>query len=189
MLKFYVLQGVTTKMMNHKLFLALAGMVFALALTSTQISAQTKKPNPKKPPQKAVVDNKTLELKAGAEATGAVIKKLAKFTFLLGGIAQGIEDIDAQAKLGKASRQTVEKNEQFKKSVIDGIRNLRNDLAELEVQFRVKPTLRPFNPKIDGITVLSGSAEEAALNGRFTESGKILVAVIEKLTDALSTIR
>lgn len=107
---------------------------------------------------------------------------VTKFLYLLGGIAKGIEDIDKDTK---ANRAALDKNTTNKNAVIQTIRNLRAGLAALEVDFRTKPLLRKYLLKIDGITALSAQAEDLAVAGRFSESGRPLVMIVEKLSDTL----
>lgn len=126
-----------------------------------------------------------VEIKSSAEKVSVQIKNLTRFIYLLGGIARSIEDIDRDARTGKFSRTTVSKNETNKQNVIASIKNLRAGLAALEVEFRVKPALRKYLFQVQGVTDTSGQAEDAALAGRFIESGKVLLTVVEKLSDTL----
>ena len=128
------------------------------------------------------------EIKAGAEKVSTQIKNVSKFIYVLGGVARGIEDIDKEAKTGKVSRDVLDKNAQFKKNVLQSIRNLRAGLAALEVEFRTNPSLKNYLFQINGITDMSGTAEDQATAGQFTESGKTLLLVIEKLSDTLAAL-
>lgn len=129
-----------------------------------------------------------LEIKAGAEKVSTQIKNLTKFIYLLGGIARSIEDIDKDARTGKFSRAAVNQNEINKKNVIASIRNLRAGLAALEVEFRTKPALKPYLFQIQGVTEICGQSEDLAVSGQFTESGRALLLVIEKLSDTLTVM-
>jgi hypothetical protein len=71
---------------------------------------------------------------------------------------------------------------------MQAIRNLRAGLASLEVDFRVKPSLKKYLPQIQGITDLAAQSEELAAAGRFSDSGKPLLSVVEKLADTLAAI-
>lgn len=107
---------------------------------------------------------------------------VTKFLYLLGGIAKGIEDLDKDTR---ANRAALDKNAANKQGVIQTIRNLRAGLAALEVDFRTKPLLRKYLLKIEGIAALSSQSEDLAAAGRFSESGRPLVSVVEKLSDTL----
>ena len=65
------------------------------------------------------------------------------------------------------------------------LRNLRAGLVALEVEFQSKPALRVYLPQIQGISDISGVAEDQASAGQLIESGKTLLQVIEKLSDTL----
>ena len=110
---------------------------------------------------------------------------MAKFVYLLGGIARGIEDIDKDARAGKVSRTISDKNQTYKQNVIASIQSLRTGLIQLEADFRVKPKLKPYLQSIQGITDISGIAEDQATNGELVNAGKTLLQIIEKLSDTL----
>ncbi len=168
---------------NHLLKIA---PILALLLCLTfAVSAQKKRTrtvNPKSTPP--VVVSK-MDLRPGAEKVSIQIKNSTKFLYAFGSIAKGIEDIDKSVRARKTSREVEDKNEQFKGDVIRSIKNLRAGLAALEVEFRTKPELKPFLLQIQGISDISGSAEDQALAGQFFESGKTLLFVVEKLSDTL----
>jgi len=130
----------------------------------------------------------TAELKSGAEKVSTQIKNVSKFIYVLGGVARVIEDLDKDIEAGKASRSAADLNAKNKQSVITTIRNLRAGLAALEVEFRTKPALRTYLFQIQGISDMSGVAEEQATAGQLTESGKTLLMVIEKLSDTLAAL-
>lgn len=153
--------------------------VFAL---NTAADAQRKR-SKTKPKATATADNTAI--KEGATKVGIQLKNLTKSIFLLGSIAQGIKDIDEQVQAGKASRELKAQNEQNKADVAAGIRGLRAGLVAVEVDFRVKPELKPYLPSIEGIIDMSARAEDLAVAGRFTDTGKELLLIVEKLTDAL----
>lgn len=127
----------------------------------------------------------TNEIREGANNVAVQLKKVSAFLYLLGGIARGIEDIDKEAKAGKLSRTVSDKNETYKQNVIASIHTLRVGLIQLESDFRVKTKLKIYLPSIQGITEISGLAEDQATNGEMVNSGRTLLQVIEKLTDTL----
>jgi hypothetical protein len=179
---------------NKILLLFLVVGICLLSLTLTA-SAQRKKTTTKKP---ANTTNKTstnnannaniLEIKSGAEKVSIQIKNVTKFIYVLGGVARGIEDADKEARDGKLSKTAIDKNNEFKQNVISSIRNLRAGLAALEVEFRTKPALKTYLLQIQGVTDLCGQAEDMAMSGKFTDSGKMLLLVIEKLSDTLAAM-
>ena len=168
------------------IFVTLA-FIFALNLTAEAQKRRTK-PKKKRTTATKTINTHALEIRTNAEKVSTQIKNVTKFMYVLGGIARGIEDIDAVARTGRASREVVRKNNGFKQDVIVSIRNLRAGLAALEVEFKTKPALRNYLFNIQGITDLSGQAEDLALAGRFTDSGKSLLLVVEKLSDTLAAM-
>lgn len=127
----------------------------------------------------------TAAAKKGAEDVAIQLKNVSKFIYVLGGVASGIEAIDKDIAEGRASREVADKNAQFKDDVITSIRALRAGLIRLDVDFRANPALRKYVPQLQNIGPLSARAEDLALAGRFTDSGKELLLVVEDLTDAL----
>lgn len=139
-----------------------------------------------KPKPAAVVSTvNNAEIKASADKVSVQIKNTSKFLYLLGSVANGIETIDKDARAGKVSREIQDKNTQFKKDVLQSIRNLRAGMIALEVDFRTKPALQKYLINIQGISDMSGRAEDMANGGEFVESGKMLLLVVEKLSDTL----
>ena len=157
------------------------------AFLATSAAAQ-KKPV-KYPPKPTVV---TSGPGVGTSATAPAVSdkqkvsnqvmNVTKFIYLLGGIAKGIEDADKDKNANKAAK---DQNATNKSAFLQTIRNLRAGLAALEVDFRTKPNLTKYLPKIQGITDLTAQAESLAAGGRYSDSGRPLVAVVEKLADTL----
>lgn len=180
--------------MNRKSILIKFAVVLVCLLSlSISVAAQRRKTPVRKTTPKATTTSVStttnmLEIKSGAEKVSIQIKNVTKFIYVLGGVAKGIEDIDKEARTGKISKAVVDKNAQYKQNVIQSIRNLRAGLAALEVEFRTKPALRTYLVNIQGITDLSGTAEDQATSGQFTESGKTLLAVVERLSDTLAAL-
>lgn len=179
-------------MKMDKRFTKIAAVLVFLICLTISVSAQrtrsrTTKPKTTSTPAVVKTDLKT-NLKPGAEKVSIQIKNVTKFLYNLGGIAKGIEDIDKAVKDRKASREIADKNAQFKKDVIQSIRNLRAGLVALEIDFRTKPELKPFLFQIQGISNISGTAEDQALAGQFYESGRTLLFVVEKLADTLAAM-
>lgn len=159
---------------------ALAGLIVACFVVSAD--AQTKKPAARPKPVVVTTGPAAAAVQSDAQKVSNQVMNVTKFIYLLGGIAKGIEDLDNDKK---ANRAALDRNTANKKAFIQTIRNLRAGLAALEVEFRTKPLLRKYLLKIEGIADLSAQAEDLALAGRFSESGRPLVSVVEKLADTL----
>jgi hypothetical protein len=153
-------------------------------------AAQKKKTTTKKTstttPTTTVANN--AEVKAAAAKVSIQIKNVSKFVYNLGIIGRSIEDLDVEIKAGKASQKGADTNAKNKQAVITGLRNIEAGLAALEVEFKTKPSLRAYLLKIEGITALCGQAEDYANAGQILDSGRPLLALIEKLSDTLEAM-
>lgn len=175
--------------MNKNLikFIVFSVLILGPAFTA---NAQKRKPTAKTPPTPKVVTTNTMaktEAKSGAEKVSIQIKNSTKFLYLLGGVARVIEDLDREIADGKASRNAPSLNARNKQEVMQSLRNLRAGLNQLEIEFRAKPNLKSYT-QIHGISEMSAKAEDLANAGQFTESGKMLLLVVEKLADTLAAM-
>jgi hypothetical protein len=174
--------------MNKNLmrFITFSILILGLAFTA---NAQKRKTSAKTPPPPKVVQTETLATtKSGAEKVSIQIKNSTKFLYVLGGVARVIEDLDREIAAGKASKNAPNTNAKIKQDVMQSMRNLRAGLVQLETDFRANTQLRKYLPQIQGISDMSARAEDLAMAGQFTESGKVLLIVVEKLTDTLAAM-
>ena len=164
-------------------------MACLLCLTFSA-NAQKRRTTSKKPKPAATATTTfaATEIKAGAEKVSIQLKNVSKFIYNLGGVARVIEDLDKEIAAGKASRNAPDLNARNKQAVVTTIANLRAGLVALEIEFRTKPALRNYLFKIQGISDMSGTAEDQASGGQLTQSGKTLLLVIEKLADTLAAL-
>lgn len=177
---------------NALQFAVIFSVLLALVISAPAQRRKRKKPPPK---PKVVVSGATQKDKAkaadektGSEKVAVQIKNVSKFLYTLGSVAKGIEDVDKAVRERKASSEVARKNREFKRQIIQSIRNLRAGLVTLEADFRIKPELRPYLLQIQGISNISGTAEDQALDGQFYESGRTLLFVVEKLADTLAAM-
>jgi hypothetical protein len=159
--------------------------VLLITLSMSTAFGQKSKSSSKKTAAQPVPAASAIELREGADKVAIQIKNVTKFLYMLGGIAYGIEDQDAQARTKTLPKSTLDANAANKAKVMQAIRNLRAGIATLEVEFRTKPGLKKFLPHIDGITQISAECEDLAAAGRFSDSGQPLLMLVEKLSDAL----
>jgi hypothetical protein len=181
--------------MNRKSILVKFAVVLVCLLgLSLPVAAQKKRATTRKtttrPATTTPVSTATgsLEIKSGAEKVSIQLKNVTKFIYVLGDVARVIEDLDKEIKAGKASRAATDLNTKNKQGVVRTITGLRTGLAALEVEFRTKPALRPYLVNIQGITDMSGNAEDQANSGQLRQAGKTLLAVVEKLSDTLAAL-
>lgn len=166
-------------------FLTLAAVVLMVFAVSAQAQKRTtKKTTPKTTPA-ATTAAATADIRAGAVKVSIQLNNMAKFNYFLGRIATGLEDMDAAARKTPLKEPTLSTHRTNKQTVVQGIRNFRAGLAALEVEFRTNVNLRRFQFQIGGIADLVGQSEELAAGGQFTESGRVLLQVIQKLSDTL----
>lgn len=165
-------------------------IILCLAGLGMTVNAQKRKTTSKKttPTTTTSTVNNAADIRAGADKVSVQIKNVSKFVYLLGGIARTIEDLDKEAKTRKISQASADANNKNKQAVIQGIRNLRAGILALEEEFRTKPGLRLYSVRVEGISNLVAEAENQAAAGQVTESGKTLLLVIERLSDALAAL-
>ena len=163
--------------------------LFLLAIFTVAAEAQrkpVKKSSVKKP-----VTIKTippLEVRAAREKTEIQRGNVNFWIDKLGPIAEAIESLDAAYAKKKPSAAAFAKQEDNKKKFATMLRNLRDDLAILESEFRTKPLLQKYLANVEGITDLAAEAEDLAIAGKFVASKQPLRNVSKKLTDALAVI-
>ena len=146
---------------------------------------RTVKQRPRTASTAAAKTGNAAELQQGATQIADQIKNLSRFLYLLGGIAKGIETVDAAVQRGDASRPVIEQNNKNKGTVVLTIRNFRQGLDELEAKFRFSAKLKEFYPPLFGISQIAATAEENAQNGKIDAAGREMLDVLNKLTDAL----
>src|SRR5260370_41180659 len=95
---------------------------------TTRRSTQSSR-TPKASEQQAAAEAKT----AGATKVADQIKNLTKFLYLLGGVAKGIEDIDARRS--EASPAALQKNEQNKAAGKTSLEKVPGGRGQLEIYF------------------------------------------------------
>ena len=125
----------------------------------------------------------------GATRVADQIKVLTRFLYLLGGVAKGIEAADAAARTGEATPQQVEQTQRSKASVKESMRNVREGLDNLEIDFRTKPELLRYYTKLAGVAAGAAAAEEQAAANQFDQAGRSLLGVVNRLTDVLLEMR
>jgi hypothetical protein len=143
-----------------------------------------------KPSAATTAAQKTAQVRTqGATRVAEQIKLLTKFTYLLGGINNGIASADEEIRANQASPQIVENNKQNKARVRASIQGFREGLDKLEIDFRATPELQPYYIKLAGVAAGAATAEEQAAGNQFDAAGRSLLNVISRLTDVLLAMR
>ena len=164
--------------------------LFALALAIFAISAEaqrTRKPAPKPTPKPTPAATNPV-ISAAKQQVSNQLHNVKVFVDRMGPIAVGIENADRDAAARRLKQSEIAVNEANKKKVVAAIRALQEGLVALETDFRTKPQLAAYLPKIEGITSLCAKSEDEAIAGRFVASKDPLRDVILKLNDTLAVL-
>ncbi|HUQ31130.1 MAG TPA: hypothetical protein VM095_03375 [Pyrinomonadaceae bacterium] len=125
----------------------------------------------------------------GASRVADQIKVLTRFLYLLGGVAKGIESADAAERAGEATPAQIEQTRRSKATVKESLRNVREGLDNLEIDFRTKPELLRYYTKLAGVASGAAAAEDQAASNQFDQAGRSLLGVVNRLTDVLLEMR
>jgi len=172
--------------MNTKRSLIITALVLVIFTVSASAQRKrTKKAVPKTNTSATAAAAANVEIRQNKIKVASQLNTVAEFAYRLGGIATGLEDIDKTALRTPMKEPTRGTHARNKQAVVQTIRNLRAGMIALETEFQSKPNLRRFQYQIGGIGDLSAQAESLAAGGQFTESGKALLQVIQKLSETL----
>jgi hypothetical protein len=163
----------------------LSTIAFA-GIASAQKST-TKRPAPRPTPPRTT-NLPPLDVRAARVKVSNQLYNLAAFVERLGPIAQNIEALDNDARTKHIKKESIDQNEADKKKVVAAIRGLRDGLVSLETEFRTKPALKLYLPKIQGISDLSGQSLDSAAAGKFVASVSPLRTVKQRLSDTLAAM-
>jgi hypothetical protein len=152
----------------------------------TAAFSQTKKGSSKRARPAAPAAPKASDVeREGATQIANQIKNLTKFIYLLGGIAKGLEQSDAAIRRKEASPALIESTEASKAKVRATFQDVRVGLDKLEIDFRSSPILQGYYYKLAGVADGAAKAEQMAAAGQFDQGGRMLLNVINRLTDVL----
>lgn len=173
---------------------AFALAVACIILLSLSSPSQTRRRAPQKRPRPASTsfeEKRQAELRAGRQQIAAQIKALSQFLFLFGNISKGIETAEQVNRSGEQTSVGMppERIEQSKAKLRESIKIVRTKLDQLESSFRLNPVLQTYYPSLAGVGKLGQTAESQAAANTFDQSGRSLIAAVNKLTDALVALR
>jgi hypothetical protein len=173
--------------LKRTIILALA----CLMLLSVSAMAQTKKRTTTHrartvtPPAK-----KTDEVvKAGAVRIADQIKNLTRFIYVLGGVAQGLQQADDSIRRHEAPPAIIDQTEKSKARVKASLADVRAGLNKLELDFHTTPELELYYISLSGVAAGVATAEEQAGANQFDQAGRTLLGVVNQLTDVLLGMR
>jgi cell division protein FtsB len=127
--------------------------------------------------------------RAGAARVADQIKTLTRFIYLLGGVAKGLEGVDDATRRNEASPAIMEQVTRNKATVRASIKNVKDGLDKLEIDFRATPELQRYYIRLAGVAAGAASAEEFAAANQFDKAGRKLLEVVNQLTDVLLEMR
>ena len=158
-------------------------------LSSAVVFAQTKSKSKttKKPPPAA--KPAPADFSAERAKVGVQIGNVTQFIYVYGKIVNGLELAAQQAKATTVSDGVAAKNQQAKDGVVANIGNLKTGIDNLAGSFRSDTRLQVQYLKLTGASDAIGSAQQAASGARYDEAGKLLVTAVEKLTEALLSVK
>ena len=125
----------------------------------------------------------------GATRVAGHIKSMTQFIYVLGGVAKGLEGIDAAASRNEASAAIVEQNQRYKQQVRANIQTMREAMDKLEIDFRTTPELQRYYISLAGVAQGAATAEDQAGANKFDQAGRSLLGVVNRLTDVLLAMR
>ena len=149
--------------------------------------AQKRRPAPKPKPKPAAPAPS--DLRAEAAQVAEQLKILARFVYLYGRVSNGFEVAEEQAKKGPLSPSIVEKNNQNKASVVNGIAGLKVGLDKVEQTLKANPRLQVQYVNLLSVSELVIQARDLAANNQYDAAGRSLTKATEKLADLLVEIR
>jgi hypothetical protein len=158
-------------------------LIITVILSPVAALAQTRRrtAQPAKPAATAAAEVQ----RTGATRVAEQIKILTRFIYLLGGVAKGLEAADEAARRNEASQAIIDQTNRSKATVRESIRNVREGLDKLEIDFRTTPELQRYYIKLAGVAAGAAGAEELAAANKFDQAGRALLGVANKLTDVL----
>ena len=187
MIEFYRSFGQEGKLMKQ-----LKSIISALLLlTIFAVAAEAQKKTTKKTSVRNASAVKTippLDVRTAREKTETQRDNVNFWIDKLGPIAETLESLDGTYAKKRPTAATAAKLDENKKKFVAMLRNLRDDLAMLESEFRTKPVLRKYLASVDGVSNYAAQAEDSAIAGKFVASKQPLREASKKLTDALAVI-
>jgi len=185
---FQLTNGSTGETHVQRIITLLVATIILFPITSF---AQARKRTATKPSRAAAAAApKASEIQlAGATRVAGHIKSMTQFIYVLGGVAKGLEGIDAAASRNEASSAIVEQNQKYKQQVRASIQTMREAMDKLEIDFRTTPELQRYYIGLAGVAQGAATAEDQAAANKYDQAGRSLLGVVNRLTDVLLAMR
>lgn len=171
--------------------LLLITLIALLGLESTG-ATQTKRRQRTKP-KPTPTPTPVVDMRAEATMVADQLKNTARFLYIYGKIADGLEitekDINNPKTNAAVKAKLTAKNTDIKNSLVSNINDLKIGLDAIARKFQANPKLTVQYLKLSIAIEAVTNAQQYASAGRFDDSGKALIAVVEKLTDTIMSMR
>jgi hypothetical protein len=128
-------------------------------------------------------------MRAEAAQVAAQIKNVSNFIYVYGKVVNSLQVAEEQMKTDQASPEIKARNKENKDKLIVSMNRLRAGLEGLANGFEGNPRMQVQYLKLAYATEASFDAERLAAAGRYEEAGRSLVTVVERLTDAIISMR
>ena len=152
---------------------------------------QQQKQRPRKPAAGAKAKPTPIpDMRAEAAQVAAQIKKVSNFIYIYGKVVNGLQFADEQAKNENQTSAKIQAlNKENRDKLVASIEGVRADIAQLAKGFEDNPRLQIQYLKVNSATGAAIDAERLAAAGQYDDAGKSLVAVVERLTDAIMSMK
>ena len=159
--------------------------VVSASAQRTRRPARRPAPKPTPTPVRPVI---TPEVTAAKQQVANQLHNVNVFVDIFGPVAVGLEANDKAAASRTLTGKALEKHDLDKRKIIAAIRGLRDGIVALETNFRTKPQLSLYLPKIQGIGTLSTQSEDSAIAGKFVAAKEPLRQIGLKLNETLAVL-
>lgn len=149
--------------------------------TQTPVKPKPKKRKPPTPPPAPIPD-----MRSEATQVAAQINNISRFLFIYGKVVNGIELSEQQAKNNPGKPAAPPQNKEL---IIKYIRDLRTGLNGVAINFQGIPRLQTQYLKISAAAQALDNAELLASSGRFDDAGRSMISAVEKLTEAMLSMK
>lgn len=176
-------------MKRHSAVIFIIALGLSCLLSTNSFAQKKKKSSGSRRTTAAPGPAPVADMRAEANQVIEQIKNVSKFLYLYGKVANGLEIADDQAKRGQVSSSVAAKNKQSKDALVANISGLKTGLENLSNSLKANPRFQVQYLKVSYAAESAAKAEQLAAAGQYDEAGKALITVIEKLSDALMSMR
>jgi Zn-finger domain-containing protein len=128
-------------------------------------------------------------MRAEASQVAMQIKNVSNFIFIYGKIVNSLQIDEDQVKRQETSPEIQATIKKSKAALLTRMRDLRAGLEDLASRFEGNPRLQVQYLKLTYAAEASRDAEDLAARGQYEEAGRSLVTIVERLTDAIISMR